>query len=165
MKVEDISVQLGEIWDQALRMKGAPVNIRLFKTNKAYKDIIMNIIEFMLDAMDASYDNYTDLSGISGANIGIPLNIIVAHLGEDETVMINPEIIELSEETRIAETNCGSLNLPAPIKVERHKWVTVKYYDEDGKHHERKIKEGAGTMQHEVDHNQGIMIIDKEIKD
>jgi peptide deformylase len=165
MKVEDISVQLGEKHDEALKMVGGPVNIRLFKENKAYKRMILHIVDYMCDCMDASYENYTDLCGISGANIGIPLNIIVVNLGEEETVMLNPEIIDASEETRIAKSNCGSLNLPEPIEVERHKSVIVKYYDEDGVKKVKDIKEGAGTTQHEIDHNKGIMILDRETKE
>lgn len=139
--------------------------MRLFRDNKAYRKMIWGIISFMGAAMDNSYDNYTDLCGISGANVGIPLNIIIINADDVEYIMLNPRIVSKSEETRIAKSNCGSLNLPEPIKVERHKWVRVEYYDEHGEMHTRRFEEGAGTIQHEIEHNLGIMIIDKEIKE
>ncbi len=106
------------------------------------------------------YDNYPKLAGLSGANIGIPFNIIT--LFKDDVVihMINPSITKMSKQTRVVNSNCGSLNLKEKISVTRREWVDVSYHDIDGRHHQTRftIAEGGATVQHEIDHNKGILI-------
>ena len=60
----------------------------------------------------------------------------------------------------------GVINLKAPITVERLELVTVRYYDyrdiPDYRIVERQFT--SGTIQHEIEHNQGILITDKKVK-
>jgi len=69
----------------------------------------------------------------------------------------------------LVESNCGSLNLEESIPVERHESVTVKYYpfpiegEEYAAEFHLPIVETftSGTIQHEIEHNNGILITDK----
>jgi peptide deformylase len=77
------------------------------------------------------------------------------------TVIVNPEVEPLDDET--AEINEGCLSVPdLRGTVERHVNVRVRYLDRDGGEHEE-VRRGltAGTFQHEVDHLDGILFLDR----
>jgi peptide deformylase len=77
------------------------------------------------------------------------------------TVMVNPVLERLGDET--AEINEGCLSVPdLRGTVDRHVAVRVRYLDRDGVEHDE-IRRGltAGTFQHEVDHLDGILFLDR----
>lgn len=167
----------GEIDTDILHRKGFDVNMRLFRKSSKYRSIILEITRYMSEVMGGSYGDYDELQGISGANIGIPLNIVgiratkslqeegIVALKDNLWFMINPKIVSKSVETKVIETNCGSIRLPTKIKVRRHKWVEVEYQDLSGKKVKVKLDGAMScTLQHEVDHNLGVLITDKEEK-
>jgi len=179
MKIEEMLVQNGEEYDDCLHMVSAPVNMRLFKSNKLYKSIIMRTIHLMSRGANIDFDDYPKAQGVSGANIGVPFNIVIVVIrDEDGTVVrndlevfLNPRVVKKSKKMVKCNTNCGSVNLVKKIEVLRHKWVEVEWYDIMGKQHLEIFEIGdenpvsSATLQHEIDHNMGILITDKEITD
>lgn len=81
-----------------------------------------------------------------------------------ETLLINPEIIKHSEEIQISEEAC--LSLPGERGfVERFQWVEVKYLDIKGQSKQQKFSGfNACIIQHEIDHLNGILFIDKLVE-
>jgi peptide deformylase len=75
-------------------------------------------------------------------------------------VFINPEIVWFSPEKRIYEEGC--LSIPEFYgEVERPAQVKVKYLDVDGEAREVEANGLLATvLQHEIDHLNGILIID-----
>ena len=84
----------------------------------------------------------------------------------DGVALINPEIVERSEEKMVVWDACLSF-LCIFMQVERHKEITVRYEDAGGGRHvvraglERDLSE---LSQHEIDHLDGILCIDR-VKD
>jgi len=80
---------------------------------------------------------------------------------QKETIMINPEIIEKSIEQEIWEEAC--LSLPGITwHVKRHKKITVKYIDIKNNTQTKKFKNfNARIIQHEIDHLDAILFIDR----
>ncbi len=77
------------------------------------------------------------------------------------TVIVNPAIEPLDGET--AEINEGCLSVPGLRgTVDRHVNVRVRYLDRDGGEHED-VRRGltAGTFQHELDHLDGVLFLDR----
>jgi peptide deformylase len=77
------------------------------------------------------------------------------------TVIVNPVIEPAEEET--VEINEGCLSVPdLRGNVRRYVTVRVSYLDRDGQPHEE-IRRGltAGTFQHELDHLDGILFLDR----
>jgi peptide deformylase len=77
------------------------------------------------------------------------------------TVLVNPTIEPLGEE-RVA-INEGCLSVPGlRAEVPRFVSITVNYFDRDGARHSE-VRRGlsAGTFQHEVDHLDGILFLDR----
>lgn len=174
MKIADELVQIGSRFDEILGRPCFPVNMELLKTSGYYFHLIETVVSNMIDQLQIEFDDYPELQGLSGANIGVPFNIVLIKTKDPERpiVMLNPEIIDHSLTTKMVSSNCGSLNLPEAIKVERYDWVKVKYYPFDrddiemaDSHDEyfqpttKKFK--TGTVQHEIDHNKGILITDR----
>lgn len=140
------------------------VNMRLYAINTAYYMFINNIISYMKVLFRLSYTDYEALKGVSGANIGIPFNIVVVADEDDEAfiTMINPEIISYGDKKKSRKSNCGSLRLDKPIMVERYDKIEVKYYDELGSGVATTFTgKLASTIAHEIDHNNGITIEDR----
>ena len=75
--------------------------------------------------------------------------------------MINPEIIEKSEEKCRESEWC--LSVPGEKgDVPRWKWVKVNFLDPDGKKYSMKLENlAARIVQHEIDHLDGILFTDK----
>ena len=77
------------------------------------------------------------------------------------TVMVNPVIEPVDDET--FEVNEGCLSVPdLRGYLERRATIKVRYLDRDGNEHEE-VKSGltAGTFQHEVDHLDGVLFVDR----
>lgn len=147
------------------------VNMRLFKSSTHYQRLIKDICAYIRFLSLTTMNGYKKPHGFSGANAGIPFNIIGVvrnreSLNESCDIMINPEILSYGEETTEVESNCGSIRLKEPIKVRRSKQIHIRYFTESGKEVEESIGPALGsyTIQHEVDHNLGILITDKKVK-
>jgi peptide deformylase len=77
------------------------------------------------------------------------------------TVIVNPELEPIGSET--VAINEGCLSVPGLRGVvDRQVEVRLRYLDRDGEVHEE-VKRGltAGTFQHEVDHLDGVLIVDR----
>lgn len=103
--------------------------------------------------------------GLAAIQIGAPLRVVTMDVSKrDDTqepmVLINPEIIWSSEETRIMEEGC--LSIPDYYgSVERPDKIRLRYRDIDFKQHEIEADSVLATcVQHEVDHLNGILFID-----
>jgi peptide deformylase len=167
MNIKDYLVQVGyEEENKFLHTKMFDVNMRLFSSSTEYKNIILSTLNSMRRIILSDFEDYT-LRGLSGANIGIPFNIIIllvknSHYPDNILEMINPKIITYSGYVRKHSTNCGSICLPGPILVDRNDRIDVLYYKRDGllRRNIFSIEEGSLIIQHEVDHGLGKLITD-----
>ena len=106
--------------------------------------------------------------GLAAIQVGVPRRMLVLDVAqrEDETasrdpmVMINPEILCLSDELSVREEGC--LSIPEYYaEVERPAALRIRFLDRDGKTREIDAKGVLATcIQHEVDHLDGKLFID-----
>lgn len=155
-----------------LKSKLLNVNMRLFKTSLEYKTIILQQCEYLKMLVLTKMDGYKKPHGMSAANAGLTFNIITICINrgkkeEYAQVMINPRIVHKSKETILTSSNCGSIVLKEPIKVRRSTNIEVHYFNELGIELKEEFyrQNGAFTIQHEVDHNNGVLITDIASKD
>lgn len=174
MKISEQLVQINDECNDILYKPCFPVDIRLLVTSDYYYNMISMIVADMTDILNTEFEDYPELQGLSGANIGVPFNIVLIKTKNPEhpLIMLNPKVVEYSKETKVVKSNCGSINLSEPIEVERHEWVKVEYYPFDyeddlmvedlEKYLQPVVKKfKSGTVQHEIDHNKGILIINR----
>lgn len=152
-----------------LKFKHFPVNMRLFKTSPEYRQIIYIQCGYIKTLCLQTVGGYKKPHGMSSANAGLAFNIIGITRNRNQKneycqIMINPVITKYHGSKIETTTNCGSLTLKEPIKVMRYPEITVEYYDEDGVKRIGGFSqlEGAFTIQHEIDHNNGILITDRK---
>jgi peptide deformylase len=103
--------------------------------------------------------------GLAAPQIGISRRLIVMDAAKDDDektpiVMVNPRILERSEELRTHEEGC--LSIPeVTAEVERPAVTRVAYLDREGKPQEAELEGIWSTIvQHEIDHLNGVLFID-----
>jgi peptide deformylase len=150
-----------------LRTPLLPVSMRLFESSMGYREIIRNCCAYLKRVALMDLEGYKRPFGMSGANLGIPFNIVGVVYARNTPmafceVLLNPRIKEYQGPLEYSNSNCGSLRLAQNLEVLRYDNVLVRYHDEEGKAHERWFNrtQGSYTLQHEVDHNLGILITD-----
>ncbi|MGE5425797.1 MAG: peptide deformylase [Bacillota bacterium] len=143
-----------------LRLKAAEVLLDDLKT-PAMKQLIADMIATMRDK---------DGAGLAAPQIKESLRLVVISGKEGkDTVMINPQITRRSWGKVVGEEGCLSvIDAKGKIiygKVERHKHVTCQYFDAEGKRKKIQAENHlARVIQHELDHIDGILFIDKLVK-
>jgi peptide deformylase len=104
--------------------------------------------------------------GIAAPQLGVLQRVIFLKLpGADPWPLINPEIIGRSEEKIVVWDACLSF-LSIFMQVERHRQITVRYQDLQGNEQEFQAGDDRNLselLQHEIDHLDGILAIDRVI--
>ena len=110
-----------------------------------------------------------DGAGLAAPQIGVSERIVViASRDGKNTFLINPQITRRSWGKVIGEEGCLSvIDSRGRIiygKVERHKHITCQYFDQNGKKKKVQADEHLSrVIQHEIDHLDGILFIDRLI--
>jgi peptide deformylase len=144
--------------DKVLHTRSEPVK----KINRDVKQLIEDI----RDTIEAN-----PAVGLAAPQIGVLKRVMGVRLsyeaGQEKEqmspplILINPEIVDQSEETEEAEEGC--LSIPGMVGlVERRLKLTVRYLDEKGKRQERALNGwDARVVQHEIDHLDGILYLER----
>ena len=136
-----------------LRLKSKPI-VRIDDGLRALMD---DLLETMYEAPGI---------GLAAIQVAVAKRVIVVDVAREEERpnpirLVNPEIVWTSEETSIHEEGC--LSIPEFYdEVERPARCRVAYMDETGESREMDC-EGllATAVQHEVDHTNGVLFIDR----
>jgi peptide deformylase len=128
---------------------------------------IQGLIDDLIETKRAAHG-----AGIAANQVGEAVRVAVVEVEEGNprypykppvplTVMLNPVIEPLGGE--LLEINEGCLSVPdLRGSLERHLAIRVRYLDRLGREHDE-VKRGltAGTFQHEVDHLDGVLFVDR----
>jgi len=137
-----------------------PILRRISEPVAAVTDDTRKIMDDMLATM---YD--APGIGLAAIQIGVPQRIIVIDLAKDgeekaPLYLVNPEIVEASEE--LADYEEGCLSIPDFFEmVSRSKQVKIRFLDRQGEKRELDCTGVLATcVQHEIDHLNGVLFID-----
>jgi peptide deformylase len=103
--------------------------------------------------------------GLAAPQVGEGLRLVVLDLQKDDKpgpmVLVNPEIVAVSEERAVREEGC--LSIPGQYAdVERPARVKVRWRELDGTKREVEAEDLLATcLQHEIDHLEGVMFTDR----
>ena len=99
--------------------------------------------------------------GIASPQVGINKRVIVVLFNDQAECFINPEILKSSQE--LVEGEEGCLSVPGVYGlVDRSKRIRVRATDRHGRTREFDVRHLPATVfQHEIDHLNGILFIDK----
>lgn len=137
--------------NKRLRQKSQP-----FATKDIGRPEIKRLVNDMIRTMQVK-----DGVGLAAPQIGQHIRLVVVSTKEGPVCLFNPELIKKSLAKEITEEGCLSVpGVYGPVK--RHKGVVCAYLDIEGT--AKKI-EGKGllarALQHEIDHLDGMLFIDK----
>ena len=105
--------------------------------------------------------------GLAAPQLGVSQRLLVYRVGPDAPVVVlaNPEVEWQSDESEMLDEGC--LSIPGiTVDVERPLYVRVRAVDEEG---EDRTVEASGlearVIQHEIDHLDGVLMIDRTERD
>jgi peptide deformylase len=102
--------------------------------------------------------------GLAGNQVGLLRRLLVFRPDREDAeprALVNPAIVERSDETASDEEGCLSLG-PLRVPVERNVRITVEGQDENGDAVRLEAESlEARILQHEIDHLDGVLIIDR----
>jgi peptide deformylase len=141
---------------------------RELSVNELASPEMQRLIDDMIDTM-----RHANGAGIAANQVHESVRIAVIEVNDNPrypykpriplTVLVNPVLELLDDET--VEINEGCLSVPnLRGNVFRHVTIRVQYLDRDGVTHDE-IKRGltAGTFQHECDHLDGKLFLDRVV--
>ena len=130
-----------------LRVKTKPVKT----VTKDLKKLIKDMLETMKEANGV---------GIAAPQVARTERVCIALVDGKVTALINPKITARSKEKAVDQEGC--LSLPNIwLDIPRSVSITLQYLDIKGKKQERKLEHfDARVVQHEVDHLDGVLIVD-----
>ena len=143
--------QIRQYPDPVLRMRANEI--------ESFDDDLRRLVERMKELMQDANG-----VGLAGTQVGTLRRVFVFQPeGEDEAprAVVNPGLIKTSE-VKISDTE-GCLSMQGvSIPVERPAKVTIEGKDENGEDVEFELEErDARVVQHELDHLDGILILDR----
>jgi peptide deformylase len=140
--------------DPILKSSATPVD----RFDEALRKQVMRMAGIMGDAYGV---------GLAAPQLGISQRLLVYRVGPDAPViaLANPEIEWTSSDEEILDEGC--LSIPGiTVDVERPVHVRVRALDEEG---ETRLVEASGlearVIQHEMDHLDGVLILDRTTRD
>ena len=138
--------------NKILRQKSLPVD-------NVDKDVQI-LMDDMLETMYAAPG-----IGLAAIQVGVPKRVIILDIEQKEgqkkpIFLVNPEVIEKSENKSTYEEGC--LSVPGQFaEIDRPNKCHIKYLDYYGQPKEIKAEGMLATcIQHEMDHLEGILFID-----
>ena len=140
--------------------------------SKEDHDLLMDMHAFLVASQDEKLSEKYDLRpgmGLSFVQIGIKKRIFVISEELDDGkfrryVVINPKIISKSEELIYVGEGEGCLSVNREVEgiVPRYARITVAAFDENGNPFTIRVREDISVaFQHEIDHLNGILFVDK----
>jgi peptide deformylase len=154
--------EIVEIGHPVLRERAREVTLEELRS-----DEVQRLIDDMIETMRAA-----DGAGLAANQVGEAVRVAVVEVREGNprypykppvplTVIVNPVIEPLDDESE--QINEGCLSVPnLRGEVPRYMNVRVRYTDREGEEHEE-VRRGltAGTFQHELDHLDGTLFVDR----
>jgi len=139
-------LQIRRYPEPILRKKSVQIHEVTPKETKLFEDMLLTMYTF-------------NGIGLAAPQVGSPVQVVVADVGEGPIRLLNPRVIKSKGEGKLTE---GCLSLPdINVDIKRPDEILVEALNEKGERIEVKAKGIlARVIQHEIDHLRGRLIID-----
>ena len=154
---------------KVLREKSKEVSFPMNEKDILLMNDMIMYLRLSQDEEYASRNNIRAGMGLSAVQLGILKRFfVISYKNDDGTFeeykVVNPRIVSNSEELIYVEEGEGCLSINRYVEgiVPRYARVTIEYYDEFGNKKSIRVREEiAVAFQHEIDHLNGILFIDR----
>jgi peptide deformylase len=143
-----VALDIRTFGDPVLKTRAAPVD--------NFDESLVRLTQDMLSTMR---DN--DGVGLAANQVGRLKRVLVASVEDEDYVIVNPVLTGMSDATERAPEGC--LSIPGiQVEVERPTSLTVSGTDASGEPMQIEATDTlARVLQHEVDHLDGVLILDR----
>jgi peptide deformylase len=143
-----LALDIRTFGDPVLKTRAAPV--------ETFDDSLARLTEDMLATMREN-----DGVGLAANQVGRLRRVLVASVEDEDYVIVNPVLSDRSETTERGQEGC--LSIPGiNVEVDRPTTVTVTGQDASGEPLRIEAQDMlARVLQHEVDHLDGVLILDR----
>jgi peptide deformylase len=143
-----LALDIRTFGDPVLKTRAAPV--------ETFDDSLARLTEDMLATMREN-----DGVGLAANQVGRLRRVLVASVEDEDYVIVNPILSDMSETTERGQEGC--LSIPGiNVEVDRPTAVTVTGQDASGEPLRIEAQDVlARVLQHEVDHLDGVLILDR----
>jgi peptide deformylase len=143
-----VALDVRKFGDPVLKTPAAPV--------ESFDESLVRLTQDMLATMRDK-----EGVGLAATQVGRLKRVLVAAIEDDEYVIVNPVLTDRSETTETATEGC--LSIPGiQVDVERPTAVTISGQDVSGRPLQIEASDLlARVLQHEVDHLDGVLILDR----
>jgi peptide deformylase len=142
--------QIRQYPDAALKMEAKPVD----RFDEQLVKLVERMKRLMVDANGI---------GLAATQVGVLQRLFVfqAEPEEEPAAVVNPELVDVSDETEVGDEGCLSIQ-GVTVPVERALRVTIVGKDEHGNDVRYEL-DGyeARCVQHETDHLNGVLMLDR----
>jgi len=146
--------QIRQYPDPALRLTAKPVE----EVDDDLRRLVERMKTLMVEARGV---------GLAATQVGVIRRLFVFQPADEEEVraVVNPELVDLSEELVSDDEGCLSLQRVL-VPVERHVSVTLEAQDVEGAPLRLELTGlDARVVQHELDHLDGVVILDRTTRE
>lgn len=145
-----------------LRLGHPGLRVRCTPVRHVAPDMHQKVVRDLQDTLEEFRTTHGFGRGIAAPQIGVEQRIVVLLL-DSPLVLVNPVVARRSRQRMTLWDDCFSFP-DLLVKVRRHLEVDVRYQDLSGKRHVLHA-EGALSelLQHEIDHLDGVLAIDRAI--
>ena len=143
-----MALEIRTFGDPVLKTRAAPVD--------SFDESLVRLTEDMLVTMREN-----EGVGLAANQVGRLKRVLVAEVEDEEYVIVNPVLTDMAETTEQGPEGC--LSIPGiQVEVERPTAVTVSGQDVSGEPLRIEASDLlARVLQHEVDHLDGVLILDR----
>ena len=148
--------------DEWIRQWGDPTLRQVASAVTAVDEILHRQVTRMMRRLEESAG-----AGLAATQVGVMRRVFVFRLSVelDVDVLVNPRIVSRSAERFIFHEGCLSFNA-VTVAVERSAAVRVEGQDLAGRARVLEVEDfGASLVQHEIDHLDGILTLDRAAAD
>ena len=126
-----------------------------------FYDDVDSLIKDLSDTLHYCQKKYKIGRAIAAPQIGVLKKAVYMESGDETIVMINPVIIEKSDDTFEVWDSCFSAEVAFFKYITRHRSITVEYLDQKGNKIKKVFNDDMSELfQHEIDHLYGILFTD-----
>lgn len=145
-----------------IRQLGDPVlRIRCERVQESGSPATRLVADDLRDTLRAAKKKYRMGRALAAPQIGAPVRVVFVEVDKQRWTMVNPEITDVGPEDFEVWDDCFSFpNLL--VRVTRAYRASLTYHDLQGKTHTMELEgEMAELLQHEIDHLDGILAVDR----
>jgi peptide deformylase len=138
-------------------------NPRLREKSEIVTDFadLKTVLEDLRDTLTDHQEKTGSGRGIAAPQLGYFKRIVRIQTQDFTSFLVNPEIVERSDELFDVWDSCFSLKGAILVNIKRHRKIRIDYQDEEGLKHSREFVNGMSELlQHELDHLDGVLCTD-----